>query len=267
MKDIVRQIAVVLSTLAVIVVNALANALPLNGLTTGEISDRFDVYFVPAGYVFAIWGLIYLALVGYSIYQALPAQRENPRLRRTGWLYVLSCAANVAWLFLWHYEVFELTIVAMVVLLLSLIAIYLMLGTGRSRVSRVETWLVRVPFSIYLGWVSVATIANATSLLDYLNWSGWGIDPAWWAVIMLVAATGITILMSLTRGDVAYVLVIVWAFVGIAVEQSDTPLVAITAAFLAGLVLGTLLLGIRRGAPGAQRRARSMPELGVHDRW
>ena len=100
----------------------LATALPLNGQTTGEISDRFDVYFVPAGYVFSIWGLIYLALIGYSLYQVLPSQRENPRLRRTGWLYVLSCAANIVWLFLWHYEVFELTIVAMGALLLLLIA-------------------------------------------------------------------------------------------------------------------------------------------------
>lgn len=96
MKDTLRQIANVFALLATIVVNGLANALPLNGLSTGEISDRFEVYFVPAGYVFSIWGLIYLALVAFAIYQALPAQRENPRLRRVGYLFVLSCAANVA---------------------------------------------------------------------------------------------------------------------------------------------------------------------------
>jgi hypothetical protein len=190
MKDILRQIAVLLSTIAVIVVNGLANALPLNGQGTGEISDRFDVYFVPAGYVFSIWGLIYLALIGYSIYQVLPAQRENPSLRRTGWLYVLSCAANIAWLFLWHYEIFAWTIVAMGALLLLLIAIYLRLGTGFSRVPAAETWLVRVPFSIYLGWITVATIANATSLLDYLNWSGTMIVAvAAWAAAVVVALT------------------------------------------------------------------------------
>ena len=169
MRDIFRQIVVVLSTIAVIVVNGLATTLPLGGKTTGEISDQFDVYFVPAGYVFSIWGLIYLALIGYSIFQALPAQRDNPRLRRTGWLYVLSCAANIAWIFLWHYEIFAWTLVAMVALLLALIVIYLRLGTGFSRVPAAETWLVRVPFSIYLGWITVATIANVTSLLDYLG--------------------------------------------------------------------------------------------------
>ncbi len=265
MKDTIRQIAVALSTIAVIVVNALANALPLNGLNTGEISDRFDVYFVPAGYVFAIWGLIYLALLGYSVYQALPAQRENPRLRRIGWPYVVSCAANIAWLFLWHYEIFELTIVAMVALLLLLIAIYLVLGIGRSRVPAAETWLVRVPFSIYLGWITVATIANATSLLDYLNWSGWGIAPEWWAVIMLVAATIIASLVSLTRGDVAYVLVIVWAFAGIGVKHSATTLVAATAWGLAALVMLTLLVGVPLHSSRVRRGADA--RAAVRDRW
>ena len=246
MKDIVRQIAVLLSTIAVIIVNGLANALPLNGQGTGEISDRFDVYFVPAGYVFSIWGLIYLALIGYSIYQVLPAQRENPRLRRIGWLYVMSCAANIAWLFLWHYEAFELTIVAMGTLLVLLIAIYLSLGTGRTPTSMAETWLVRVPFSIYLGWITVATIANVTSLLDYLNWGGWGIGPEVWAVIMLVAGAVIASAVSITRGDVAYVLVIVWAFVGITVKHSGTPTVAVTAAVMAAVVALTLLVGIPR---------------------
>ena len=267
MKDIVRQVAVVLSTFAVIGVNALASTLPLNDLTTGEISDRFDVFFVPAGYVFAIWGLIYLALIGYSIYQALPSQRENPRLRRVGWLYVLSCLANIAWLFLWHYELFALSMVAMVVLLLLLIGIYLSLGTGRTGVSTAETWLARVPFSIYLGWISVATIANATSLLDYLGWNGWGLSAEAWAAIMLVAAAVITLAMSLTRGDVAYVLVIVWAYAGIAVKHSDTPLVAILAGFLAGFVLGSLLLGVIVASDRMEAQPATVADQAVQDRW
>ena len=267
MRDIFRQIIVVLSTIAVIVVNGLATALPLNGLTTGEISDRFDVYFVPAGYVFSIWGVIYLALIGYSIFQALPAQRENPRLRRTGWLYVLSCVANAAWLFLWHYEYFALTIVAMVALLLLLIAIYLRLGTGRTRVSTAEAWLVRVPFSIYLGWITVATIANATSLLDYLNWNGWGLTPVAWAVIMLVAGAVIASAVSITRGDIAYVLVIVWAYLGVAVKNSDTAIIAVLAGFLAGFVLGTLLLGVPLGGLSLETRPSGTGEGGARDRW
>jgi hypothetical protein len=130
-RDMIRQALVVVATLAVITVNVLANALPLNGQNTGEISDRFDILFVPAGYVFSIWSLIYLGLIAYSIFQASPGQRENPRLRRIGYLYVLSSIANIVWLFLWHYEVFTLTLVAMVTILLSLILIYLRLDNRR----------------------------------------------------------------------------------------------------------------------------------------
>ena len=248
-KDTVRQWITLLSVIAVIVINGLANVLPFNGLTTGEVSDRFQVYFVPAGYVFSIWGLIYVGLIAFAIYQALPAQRENPRLRGIGALFTLSCVANVAWLFLWHYEVFPLTLVAMLSLLLLLIAIYLRLGIGRVHIRAAEKWLVHIPFSIYLGWITVATIANVTSLLDYLNWSGWGISPEIWTVIMLVAAVGIASAVSLTRGDVAYMLVIVWAFAGIAVKHAGTPVVAIAAwvtTALAALMLGVGLLFFRK---------------------
>ena len=117
MKDILRQISVIVTILATIVVNGLANALPINGLNTGQISDRFQVYFVPAGYVFSIWGLIYLGLIAFAIFQALPSQRENPRLRETGWWIALGGLANIAWIFLWHYEQFPLTLIAMLVLL------------------------------------------------------------------------------------------------------------------------------------------------------
>src|SRR5512137_1705010 len=134
MKDIIRQITVSVTILATIVVNALANILPINGQNTGQISDRFHVYFVPAGYVFSIWGLIYLGLIAFAIFQALPSQRENPRLRASGWWISLSGLANSAWIFLWHYLQFPLTLVAMLVLLATLIITYLRLGTGRTTV-------------------------------------------------------------------------------------------------------------------------------------
>ena len=169
MKDTLRQISVILTILATIVVNGLANALPINGLNTGEISDRFRVYFVPAGYVFSIWGLIYLGLVAFAIFQALPSQRENPRLRATGWWISLGGLANIAWIFLWHYQQFPLTLIAMLVLLATLIITYLRLGIGETTVPAAETWAVRLPFSIYLGWITVATVANVTSLLDFLG--------------------------------------------------------------------------------------------------
>jgi hypothetical protein len=245
-----RQILVVLATLATIVVNGLANALPLNGLQTGEISDRFEVYFVPAGYVFSIWGLIYLGLVAYAIYQALPAQRENPRLRGIAAPYIWGSLANIAWIFLWHYEAFPLTILAMLILLVMLISIYLRLDVGRAKARGAENWCVVVPMSIYLGWITVATIANATSLLAYLMWDGWGLGAEAWAVIMLAAATLVAGWMSFTRRSSAYALVLVWAFAGIAIKHGDTPIVAY-AAWVAALLVVFLLI-----AGGMRRRGR-----------
>ena len=203
-----RQIAVIVAVLATIIINVLANALPLNGLSTGEISDRFEVFFVPAGYVFSIWGLIYLGLIAYAVFQALPANKDVKSLQDMGWLFVLSCIANIAWLFFWHYEQFILTIFAMLALLLLLIAIYERL------------WGVR----------------QTASLLDFLGWSGWGISDAIWAMIMLIIAAIIGIVVILKRRDSAYGLVLVWAFVGIAIKHAGTATVSLTAWITAGVV-------------------------------
>jgi len=231
-----RQLVNIVTTLAVIVVNVLANALPLNGLNTGEISDRFDIYFVPAGYVFSIWGLIYLGLLAFTVYQALPSQRDNVNVARIGYLYTLSGVANIVWIFFWHYEVFTLTLLPMLIILGSLIAIYLRLNIGREAVSAWDRWLIHVPFSIYLGWISVATVANATQLLYYLNWGGWGIAPEVWAVIMLIIAAALALIDNLARGDVGYSLVFVWAYIGIAVKHGGTPAVMLPAAILAAVI-------------------------------
>lgn len=256
-RDSLRQIAIILGVVATIVVNGLANALPLNGQLTGEVSDRYLVYFVPAGYVFAIWGLIYLGLAAFAIYQALPAQRANPRLRSIGALFVLASAANIAWIFLWHYEVFPATLAVMLVLLASLIAIYLRLGTGRTQVSSAERWAVRVPFSIYLGWITVATVANASQLLYVLGWNGGAIGPQAWAAIMLAVAVVVAILMAFTRRDVAYLLVLVWAFIGIALKHAGVPLVSISAwAATAVVALAAVWSLIQRRAATPIRAAR-----------
>ncbi len=258
MKSTVRQIVVILAALAMIIVNVLANALPINGQNTGEISDRFDIYFVPAGYVFSIWGLIYIGIIAYLIYQALPAQRNDARMEAIAGPFVLSSVANIVWIFLWHYNAFPATLLAMLVLLASLIVIYLRLGTSRTRVSTAETWAVRVPFSIYLGWITVATIANVTQVLYYLGWNGFGISPETWLMIMLAVAVVVAGLMAWTRRDAAYLLVLVWAFIGIALKHAAVPPVAI-AAWVATAAVAVLVawsgLTARRGVPSTGLRA------------
>lgn len=240
-KNTVRQILVLVAVAATIIVNGLATALPINGQTTGEISDSFDVFFVPAGYVFSIWGLIYVGLIAYAIYQLLPAQAENRELISIGNIFILSSLANMVWIVLWHYEFFPLSVVVMLVLLVCLILIYLRLDIGRAQVSAGMRWFVHLPFSIYLGWITVATVANITALLDYWDWSGWGIGPEMWTVIMLAIATAVGGLMSFTRGDIAYALVLVWAFAGIAIKHSANPTVS-TAAWAAVVITALLMV-------------------------
>jgi hypothetical protein len=257
-RDGVRQIANLIAAVATIIFNLLATALPLNGQTTGEISDRFQVYFVPAGYVFSIWGLIYIGWLAFAIYQLLPSQRHNPRLQRIGYLFVWSGVANMAWLWLWHYEFFVLTVGVMLALLLLLIAIYARLRIGQVEVSALERWCVDIPFSVYLGWISVATIANITATLDYLQWDGWGLSPEAWTLVMLAVGVALAAVLGLTRGDIAYLLVIVWAFAGIAVKHSDVPVVA-TGAWAATALVAVLAVvsALRAREPKPLSRAAS----------
>jgi hypothetical protein len=225
-----------LATLLTIAVNGLANGLPLNGQGTGEISDRFDIYFVPAGYVFSIWGLIYLGLLVFSIYQALPMQRDNELLKRIAPAYWIGSLANAAWIFLWHYEFFYLTLIAMLTILASLIYIHAKLFESKDDLGRNLKWFVKYPFSIYLGWISVATIANVSQVLFYSGWDGWGISSESWAVLMISVATTLGLLMQWRENDTPYVLVLVWAFVGIALKQSSNLLVANTAWVSSGIL-------------------------------
>ena len=245
-KDSIRQVVNLLSVLLALTVNILASALPLNGQNTGEISDRFDVFFVPAGYVFSIWGIIYIGWIAFTIFQFQPAQKENPRLRRLGYLFAMSNVLNAAWLFCWHYNQFGLSVLVMLGLLGLLIAIYLRLNVNRAAVSRLEYWSVDVPFSIYLGWITVAAVANITDWLYLIRWDGFGISAQVWTVIMLGVASLLGLVMALTRNDIGYLSVLVWAFTGIAVKQGSAPFVAVTAWITAILMLILLVLSFFR---------------------
>lgn len=244
--DYFRQFAVIVVTLATIAINGLATGLPLNGQSTGEISDRFPSLFTPAGYVFSIWGVIYLGLLAYMVFQALPSQRTNPRLRSIGWLYVISGVANSVWIFLWHYNQFAWSLVVMLVLLASLVGIYLRLSPFTRRVGAAERWTTHIPFSIYLGWITVATVANAATVLLDWNWAGGPLSPALWAMLMIAVATVLGLIFALREVNPAYVLVLVWAFAGIAVKQSATPVVAWSAIGAAAVLVVAVIAGLLR---------------------
>ncbi|WP_244345466.1 tryptophan-rich sensory protein [Thermus thermophilus] len=240
-----------LSALATVAVNAAANALPLNGLKTGEISDRFAVYFVPAGYVFAVWGLIYVGILAFSVYQLRPAVREDPRLAGVRPWFLASNLANAAWVFLWHYERFPLTLVAMGALLASLVAIHLHLRRGLGPSSPWERWLVDAPFSLYLGWISVAAIANVAAVLDYAGWSGWGLSQEAWMGVALALVVALAWVLALREREGVFLAVLLWALVGIGVRFPNSGFVTLAtwgAALLVGLALAAALRG-KAGRP------------------
>ena len=246
---VLRQWANLIAIIAAFGINVFANIAPVNGLSIGEISNRFfsEVQIIPANYAFAIWGLIYLGLISFGIYQVLPAQRDNPHLRQIGYFLVVASLAQIVWIFLFEYQRFVLSLVAMLVILLPLIAIYWRLRIGEQRVSRQEKWLVHIPLSIYLAWISVATIVNVAIALYSLGWRGEPLSPEIWTVLMILVGGGIAATIARKRVDIAFPLVIIWAFIAIAVRQANQPLIAMTAGGVAlGLGLFLLLGWLRR---------------------
>jgi benzodiazapine receptor len=236
----------ILSLIAALVINYLATNLPFNNLSTKEISDSFDIYFVPAGYAFSIWGLIYIGLLAFAVFQALPKQKNNERLAKVDGWFVVSNLSNALWLVSFHFQHFILALVFMVLLLVSLIIIFTGLEIGKRKTDNSWKWLVETPFSIYLGWVTIATIANVTQVLYFLNWDGFGISSEIWFVIVTIIAVLISALMSFTRRAFEYTLVIIWAFVGIAVKFPDVPVVNYAAwgGAIAVAILGMVALAV-----------------------
>lgn len=241
-RGIVLPLVTLLAILATLSVNALSNFFPIQGLNIGEVANTIlqGVQITPANYAFAIWGLIYLGLIAYGIYQLLPAQRHNSTIQRVDLLLIIACLAQIAWVYLFTLQMFWLSVIAMLAILLPLIGAYLQLGIGK-RVSREFKWLVHVPFSIYLGWISVATIVNVASALYVSGWDGWGISAVSWTVIMLLIGAAIASIIAIQRADIAFTLVFIWAYVAIAVRHLANPAISITAV-VAAIVLAVLLV-------------------------
>jgi len=219
-----------------VIVNGLASSLALNGVTTAEVSDLYFTLVTPAGYVFAIWGVIYTLLLLFSVFQVLPSQRDKPFLEQISFLFVLSGVLNIVWLFLWHYDQIVLSVVLMFALLVTLIAIYVRLGIGKFTVALKERVFVHLPFSVYLGWITVASIANVSSALVSIGWDGFGLASETWAVLVIAVALLITLSVIVTRKDIAYSLVLVWALIGIAVNQMSYPNI-VTAANTSAIII------------------------------
>jgi hypothetical protein len=242
--DLLRQWGTLVAILGTFLVNVWSNLFPLNELSIGEIANTLfrGVQIIPANYAFSIWGVIYLGLLAYGAFQLLPSQRQNPTLRRVDYLLIISCVVQALWVITFLLRQFWVSTLMMVGILLPLIGIYLQLGVGRRRVSRREKWCAHIPFSIYLGWISVATIVNVAVALYNDNWDGWGIAPQAWTAIMMSVAALVAALVAISRRDIAFPLVIVWALLAVAIRQVTLPFIATIAIGLAVIVTLVVLL-------------------------
>lgn len=228
--------------LLAIAVNVMANAIPLGGQNTGEISARYPSLFTPAGFTFGIWSLIYLGLLVFVIWQALPAQRNHPKLRATGTLFKLSCVANALWILVWHYHLLFASVAVMLALLFTLVAIYRRLAIVDADAGQIERAVLQWPFSLYTGWISVATIANISAVQNGMGWDDVGFSAVAWTLAKLALAGVVGVSVLAWRRDLVFGAVVAWAAYGISVKQAATPMVSGAATTLCWLILG--LMGV-----------------------
>jgi hypothetical protein len=250
------RIGSVLGFILMFTINALAVILPINGQNTGAISDKYPNLFTPAGITFSIWGVIYLFLLLYTIYQTgliwKATPQQNTIVHRIGGLYILTCIFNAAWILCWHYDLVALSVVVMLLLLTTLIFIYLRIrDILKHAVLSHKKWLVMMPFSLYLGWITVATIANATALLVFYKWDGFGIGPVIWTILLLCIAATITMTMLGKFKDYAYSIVVIWAVLGIFIKhvtifKMDYIAIIVTTVIVIAVILIGIVMTMKR---------------------
>ena len=242
--------------LAVVIINYLATTLPLNNKGTGELSDQYPNLFVPSGLTFSIWGAIYILLAIFVIYQLITAFKASPGegsfIEKIGIIFFVSCIFNIGWIFAWHYEIVWLSLVLMLCLFGSLLAIYLRLNIGKSVENNKVKGMIHIPFSVYLGWITIATIANVTALLVDLGWNRFGLSEQFWAVLVIAVGTIIGLAMLFLRNDIFYNLVVLWAFLGILLKRlgdKATPamfVIIVTSIGMAAIIIGIIIQAVRR---------------------
>lgn len=244
MNTKIIKVSVLVAYVIMIAVNYLAVSLPLGGRDTGAISDNYPNLFAPAGYAFAIWGLIYTLLGIYVIYQL--SEEKNDLIEKVNRIFIINALLNASWIFAWHYDLIWLSVIIMAGLLITLIKIA---DIFRPNVlTQKERMLVRLPFSVYFGWITVATIANITVFLVYIGWNGFGLSESFWTVLVLLIGTLIGSWRMLRDRVIPYGLVLIWAYGAILFKHLSAegfagayPIIIYTAVFCILVFLGTIL--------------------------
>lgn len=232
--DKFRAVLVLFATIVTIVFNSLAAGGYVNGVRPSDISDLYTTVVTPAGYAFSIWSLIYLGVFAFSVYQLLPSQIE--RLRRVRTLYLASCFLNCAWIYFWHHYQIAICFGIILLLLTTLILILIQLE-GCSTLA--ETWIVQAPFGIYAGWVTVASMANLSIMLAFLDVRMSATTQNVLAVILILVAAVAAVVVRAKLSNFFYPLAVAWALTAIAVKQSGKTPIVVAAAFAVVVCLVT----------------------------
>ncbi|MBD0334090.1 MAG: tryptophan-rich sensory protein [Cyanobacteria bacterium Co-bin13] len=261
--------ALAIATIAIIFITIFASSIlnnfpPPGGRSVALLANNElrGVLVIPANYAFAIWGLIYVGVIAYGFYQYKPVRQGDSRLQKVDWLLIVACLSQIAWSALFPMRLYWLSVLAMLGILVSLAGIYVTLGTGLTPARRKERWSARIPFSTYLAWISVATIVNVASALYANGWNGFGLSDPTWTVIMLIVGAVIAAILAVQRGDIAFTLVFVWAYIAVAIRQSEVTAVWITAVAAAIALLALLLLG-RRNRQSSHTESRDRTPTNV----
>lgn len=236
----VERVLVVLATVAVVAINALAGAGLLNDVSTGEVARRFDLPYTPAGYAFAIWSLIYLGLVAFTVAQAVPSRWPSSRVDAIRPAYVFSSVANGAWLWFWHHEALLGSLAVMALLLGSLTYIYRTLAATPPATAAEAWWLDR-PLRLYCAWITVATLVNLAVVLAAGGMPDF--DPVLLSQLMIAATFAVGVFVYRRLRDPLFLCVIGWAAAAIALKAGQPLAVSAPAMLVCGL-LGLGAIGL-----------------------
>lgn len=239
-----------LAFLGVLIVNTLANALPLNGKSTGELSDQYPNLFTPAGLTFSIWGIIYAWLIVFigcqlaALFKPSFATRMEPMIEKTGWLFFMTCLLNMSWMFAWHWEQVSLSVVIMTLFLGVLVQLNVRIGNGHAASGHLEKWIAHLPFGIYQGWITVAIIANITAFLVNTGWTGGSPGEATWAIIMTLTGAAVAIFILFRQNNIGHGFAVTWALFGIYLKRTSLPEIEDGGLAMVALVAALLVLAI-----------------------
>lgn len=237
----------IVAFIAVVIVNYLANSLPIGGLNTGALSDLYPNLFVPAGITFSIWWLIYLMLCGFLVWQIVDVYKKQSRwfTQTIGVWFLVSCLANISWIFAWHYRIVRLSLLIIVAFLLIHIVLAYKVNIGQKIGSWFDKLFIQVPFSLYVGWLSVATIANTTALLVHVGWNWFGMTDIFWTIAVIIVAALLALIALYKKADIVYASVVIWAFLWIILKRlAVDPVYASSIIWVLGICIAVISLGI-----------------------